>query len=429
MNPYVPGAGLRPAALVGRDPVIGDLRTIIDRTTIGLMDRSMILKGLRGVGKTVLLNEMWRIAREDGWITARVEGAASAEDRLVLDQVRAELIANLPETKSKGPLQKMRKLMTSIESVSLSVSPSHTLSAGMSFSQTGDEPKGPIDPAEFMGIALSVARAVKDDSSTTAHGVMLFIDEMQLLAKQELSAITYACHKAGQDEIPFYVIGAGLPDLPTRLAEARSYAERLFTYRDIDRLDDAEARDALIIPAYKQAVTWSEGALALVVNEARGYPYFLQQYGKEAWAVASSAKRVNVISEADAKDGITRGRAELEAGFYASRWHRATAAERKYMAAMALAGSEFSTTDAVASALKRTAQSLGPTRAKLIERGFIYSSYRGQIAFTVPGMGGFIMQTPEADDLKREISGDAVARQIPDEEGVATVDEHMYYTT
>lgn len=405
VNPYVPGAGLRPAALVGRDPVIGDLRTIIDRATIGLMDRSMILKGLRGVGKTVLLNEMWRIAREDGWITARVEGAANAEERLVLDQVRAELIANLPDTKGKGPLYKMRKLMTSIESVS--VSPSHALSAGVSFSQTGNEPKGPIDPAEFMGIALSVARAVKDDSSTTAHGVMLFIDEMQLLAKQELSAVTYACHKAGQDEIPFYVIGAGLPDLPTRLVEARSYAERLFTYRDIDRLDDVEARDALIIPAHKQGVTWSEGALALVVDEARGYPYFLQQYGKEAWAVAASTQRVvDVISEADAKNGITRGRAELEAGFYTSRWHRATAAERKYMAAMAIVGSEFSTTDAVASALKRTAQSLGPTRAKLIERGFIYSSYRGQIAFTVPDMGGFILQTPEADDLKREMSRD-----------------------
>lgn len=209
---------------------------------------------------------------------------------------------------------------------------------------------------------------------------------MQDLQADELAAICQACHEAGQQNKPFFIVGAGLPNLPGILAEARSYAERLFHYATIGQLPPAEAVAALIRPAQQEHVEWTDQAVALVVDAADGYPYFLQEYGSAAWDVAASSP----IDSDDAEEGIRIGKARLDDGFFRSRWERATPGERDYLSAMAADGDAPSQSGEVARRLQKLPAQLGPVRAKLIAKGLVFAPEHGAIAFTVPGMADFI---------------------------------------
>ena len=223
-------------------------------------------------------------------------------------------------------------------------------------------------------------------------GIGVFIDEMQDLGPDDVSALCAACHEISQQRLPLIVIGAGLPHLPALLSASKSYSERLFSYQNIDRLDRAEADKALQVPAQDEDADWGPDALAAMYEATGGYPYFIQAYGKAVWDVAASSP----ISADDVRVGTPEAEGELAVGFFGSRFERATPAERDYLRTMA----ELSTDDAevssseVAARLGRKPQSLSPARDALMKKGLIYSGERGKIAFTVPHFGRYLRRQP-----------------------------------
>lgn len=218
----------------------------------------------------------------------------------------------------------------------------------------------------------------------TAFGV--FIDEMQDLDHELMAAILAVQHRAGQREWPFYVTGAGLPTLPSTLSAARSYAERLFNYREIGPLDDHAARRALVEPARVLGAVYDDDAAELLVRSSRGYPYFLQTYGQAAWDLGIG----RIITIEDARGALARGNEELDMGFFPARWDRATPAERNYLGAMSVDEGAPSSTAQLAERLGTKQGRLSPARQALIEKGIIYAPDRGLVAFTVPVMDEFV---------------------------------------
>ncbi len=345
------------------------------------------MHGLRGVGKTVLLNELAGAARADNWLVAKVEADLSNARVPFRNQVAQGLNSSLRSAQGKNPNgSRLKAALRTFKSFSLRAAPDGSLSMGIEL----DPDRGRGDtgalPADLTDLALDLGEGAREFDT----GAVLFIDEMQHLTKDELAAICQACHEAGQQDKPFYVIGAGLPNLPGRLAEARSYAERLFEYIRIDRLDDSAAMRALVKPAEEQDVSWDPAAVSVVVDASMGYPYFLQEFGKGAWDEASSSP----IAVEDAARGVDVGKASLDIGFFAARWERATPAERDYLAAMARDGEGPSSSGAIARRLKRQPSQLGPARANLISKGLVYAPEHGLIAYTVPGMADFIARQP-----------------------------------
>jgi hypothetical protein len=382
-NPYSPGAGVRPAELAGRDRELAMFEVMCSRAESGRPAQSIIFYGLRGVGKTVLLNEMLADARDAGWIAAKVEADTGSERTPFRTQVASALNTSLRHAQ-RGPSvgERVKRALSTFKSFSLTASPDGALSVGIEVEpQLGKADTGSI-LADLTDLAIDLGEAALD----LGTGVVLFIDEMQHLANEELGAVCQACHEAGQRNLPFHVVGAGLPNLPGALALAKSYAERLYQYAPVDRLRDADARAALERPAEIEGVEWSSLAAQSVLDAAAGYPYFIQQFGQSTWDAAVDSP----ISLTDAEEGIRLGREKLDIGFFLARWERATPAEREYLTAMAEDGDGPSGSGAVAARLRRKPMSLGPTRASLIHKGLVYSPEHGQIAFTVPGMAAFI---------------------------------------
>ncbi len=386
-NPYSPGAGLRPPELAGRDKEVSDFLVVRRRAASALSNRSVVMTGLRGVGKTVLLNELAQAAAIDGWIIAKVEADHAAGNGAFREQVSIALNRSLREaTGSFGMMERFKRALATFRSFTLGVDPSGRFSIGIDIDPAaGRADTGSLE-TDLTDLALDLAAAARERSV----GVGLFIDELQDLGADEKRAVCQACHTAGQEELPFYVIGAGLPSLPGALADARSYAERLFAYWSIDALDSDSASEALVRPAVAAGVAWNDDAVEMVISESAGYPYFLQEFGKASWDFAPGPE----INLDDAVAGVEAGILSLDRGFYTSRWERATPSERDYMRAMAVDGSEPSSSGAVARRLSKRASSVGPTRAGLIHKGLIFAPEHGLIAFTVPGMADFIKRLP-----------------------------------
>jgi hypothetical protein len=244
-------------------------------------------------------------------------------------------------------------------------------------------------------LEIDLGKLVRDLAAAAEEenvGLALLIDEAQDLTVDELTAVCSTTHAVSQNNWRCLVGLAGLPCLPRELAEAKSYAERLFTFTRIDQLSNPMAREALVVPASAERVVWTEEALSLILAHASGYPYFLQQFGQETWNAAATSP----ITLTDARVGAAHGRAALDDGFFRSRWDRATRAEQQYLRALALDGRGSAQSSDVATRLGRTANSLGPARAALIAKGLIYSPEHGVIAFTAPGMSEFISRQTEA---------------------------------
>ncbi len=385
-NPYSPGAGLRPPELAGRDEDIGAFEAVVARAATGRASQSIVLTGLRGVGKTVLLNDLAERARRPGWIVAQVEARAEA-DRTAASfraTVSRSLNQSLRQVTGRwGLAGKLRGALATFKSFSIKTDPTGGLALGIEVDpQRGRADTGSLD-LDFSELAFDLAGSARD----LGVGVLVLVDEMQDLAEEELAALCTAVHETGQRSMPFYVVGAGLPSLPGALAEARSYAERLFAYRPIGPLDRGAAGSAVVLPAESQGVVWSPEAVEEVVSTSSGYPYFLQEFAKAAWDYAPGP----AIDEEAAAVGIAAGRAKLDAGFYRSRWNRATPAERDYLRAMAPDGDGPSSSGEIARRLgKSSIQQVGPVRANLIHKGLVYAPEHGLIAFTVPGMADFV---------------------------------------
>jgi type II secretory pathway predicted ATPase ExeA len=382
-NPYSPGAGLRPFELAGRDKEIAKFEVLRARARQRRNDQSIVFYGLRGVGKTVLLNELADAARHDGWIDAKVEAYGSGARSPFRTQIAQSLNVALRRVQGKSAKgSRMKAALRTFKSFSLKAAPDGTLSVGIEI----EADAGRADTGSLQADLTDLALDLGDAAIELDCGVALFIDEMQDLKAEELAAICQACHEAGQQNKPFFVIGAGLPNLPGILAEARSYAERLFQYATLGPLPPAEAAVALTRPAQNERVKWTDQAVDIVVAAANGYPYFLQEYGSAAWDVAASSP----IDHADAVEGIRIGKARLDDGFFRSRWERATPGEREYLSAMAVDGDQPSQSGEVARRLSKMPTQLGPVRAKLISKGLVFAPAHGAIAFTVPGMAEFI---------------------------------------
>jgi AAA ATPase domain len=382
-NPYTPGAGVRPAELAGRANELEDFDVLLERVKLSRPVRSDIYYGLRGVGKTVLLNEMQGRARLRNWIAAKVEAELQEDRTPFRNQLAGALNQALrqvqPDSRSK---ELFLKALRTFKSFSLKASPDGSLSIGIDID---DEP-GVADtgslPLDLTELALSLGEAARE----SGIGALLFIDEMQNLSIDDLAAICQACHQSGQQNLPFIVVGTGLPNLPGLLAEAKSYSERLFDFGSMGALEGPAAHEALITPALREGVEWSDEAEELVMRASGGYPYFIQQFGETTWNAAATSP----ISADDARVGIRDGQGKLDRGFYLARWERATPAEREYLAAMSADGDGPSASGEIAARLGKRVQSLGPARSKLISKGLIYAPDHGLIAFSVPGMASFV---------------------------------------
>jgi AAA ATPase-like protein len=390
-NPYAPGAGQRPPELTGRDRELQQFDVVLERVARGRPERSMILTGLRGVGKTVLLNTFRSMAIQKLWGTGKIE---ARPDQSIRRPVAAALHMAIRE------LAPRHRAPDRIEEF---------LGVLKAFAQADAEPpKGKPAPRRWNpGIDVPAARGRADsgdleidltelfvDAASVATdlgvGIALYVDEMQDIPADDVSALCAACHELSQSGGPLIVVGAGLPHLPAVLSASKSYSERLFRYARIDRLDRDAADLALLAPAEREGVTFTPDALDALYEAADGYPYFVQAYGKVAWDIAPETP----ISAGDVRVAAPEAEGELAVGFFGSRYERATPAERDYMRAMASLGDEPVPTSNVADELGRKPSSLSPARDGLIKKGLIYSAERGLVAFTVPHFGHFLRSQP-----------------------------------
>jgi hypothetical protein len=362
------------------------LDVLVERTRNGLDGRGIILSGLRGVGKTVLLNEMRFRAEEAGWfavnLEARPDNAGAQSARRILAREITTQARQL--SRRKAITDRVRTALQSVTAFNIKVGASG-IDLGVEL-EAGRADSGDIE-VDLPELVQDLCAALQEDGS--AFG--LFIDEVQDLDPLLLRALLVTQHQAGQRRWPFFLIGAGLPHLPGILAETRSYAERLFDYRTIARLPDPEARAALVDPVTKHDVSFDPGALQLLLDASGGYPYFLQEYGRAAWEVAAGP----VITLDDARASAVIGLERLDAGFFRSRWNRATPSERRLLVAMAEDGFGPSSSSEIARRMDLKPNSLGPYRANLINKGLVYAPDHGQLAYTVPGMDAYVQRHRE----------------------------------
>jgi hypothetical protein len=392
-NPYAPGAGQRPPELAGRDAELQAFDVVLERIAHGRPERSLVLTGLRGVGKTVLLNQLRSAAIGHGWGTGKIE---ARPEQSLRRPVSSALHMALRELGPRhGDQESMEEVLGVVKAFAQRLTPADAkvrdrwqpgidVPAATGRADSGDME---IDLVELLTDAAGVAADI-------GSGIALFIDEMQDVQPDDVSAICAACHELSQQGAPLIVVGAGLPHLPAVLSASKSYSERLFRYVRIDRLDREAADRALLAPAGREDVAFEPAALDALYAAADGYPYFVQAYGKVTWDVAAASP----ITAADVAMAAPVAEAELAVGFFGSRYDRATPAEREYMHAMAeLGGPQGAAvaTSEVAVSLGRKPASLSPARDSLIKKGLVYSAERGQIAFTVPHFGRYLLRHPD----------------------------------
>jgi hypothetical protein len=378
-NPYSPGAGLRPVALVGRDAELEDWSVALERMEDARSARSVVLHGLRGVGKTVLLGEFRQMAEERSWVTVIIEANTGSPFR---DALARSLYPVVRELARPTAGDKLKKALGTFKAFSVKVDAAGTWSFGLDVATA----QGRGDSGELETDLSELIKDLAEAAQEHGRGFAILIDEAQDLTRDELTALCAICHQGGQRSWAFLMALAGLPNLPRVLSEAKSYAERLFTYREISQLCQDAARQALTRPAAGEGVSWEEEAVSYVVTETRGYPYFLQEYGQATWNAASGT----TLTYDDARVGAASGQAHLDAGFYRARWERGTPGQRAYLEAMAHDGVGPSQSADVAARLGKTPTGVGPFRDSLIKKGLIYAPEHGQVAYTVPGMADFI---------------------------------------
>jgi hypothetical protein len=383
-NPYSPGAGLRPAALVGRDEELQDWSVALQRIEDLRPARSVVLHGLRGVGKTVLLGEFRQQAEDRKWVSVMIEANTGHPLREALARALYPVVRELVRPKVGD---KLKKALATFKAFSVKVDATGAWSFGLDVAPA----QGRGDSGELETDLSELIKDLAEAAQEQSRGLAILIDEAQDLTKDELKALCAICHQGGQRSWPFLLALAGLPSLPRELAEAKSYAERLFSYREITQLQPDAARQALTQPAAGEGVSWEQEAVSYVVAQTRSYPYFLQEYGQATWNAAEGT----MLTYDDARLGAMSGQARLDAGFYRARWERAAPAQRAYLEAMATDGDGPSQSGEVAARLGKTPTGVGPIRDSLIKKGLIYSPEHGQIAYTVPGMADFIARQPQ----------------------------------
>lgn len=383
LNPFMPGAGMQPPELVGRERDLEIVDRMIARTKLNNLDRGIIFSGLRGVGKTVLLVKLQEMAAGKNMLTAKIESSGNPDDDY--EAIFHEINLAAMKIHLVGGLKKrLGDVISNIKSMSFGA---FGLSASVSRESSAQTSENPF---KLELLIESITTELRKSNS----GLYLFIDELQKMADEPLGTLMSIQHKMGQRSLPFYIIGAGLPNLPGVLSKSRSYAERLFEYRTIGQLSDTDAAEGFQKPARRNGRPFTDDALNELIKVSSGYPYFIQAYGKAAWnASGSNPIPLQAVTKSEAC-----ARAELDDGLYSARWQRTTPTGRRYLAAMAKIGTESpSSTAEVADRLGKSTGEISMTRDKLIKLGLIYSPEYGKVAFTVPGMGEFILRAMPSD--------------------------------
>jgi hypothetical protein len=387
-NPYAPGAGQRPPELAGRDAEVRQFEIVLERVAAGRPERSLVLSGLRGVGKTVLLNTLRSMAIKRAWGTGKIEARPEQSIRLPMAQAMHSAMRELGHRHRDE--ERVEDFLGVLKAFALRTPQNDR--KGIRWHPPVDviAAKGRADSGDLEMDLIELFADAADLANDLSVGVGLFVDEMQDVNPDELSALCAACHEISQQNAPLVVVGAGLPHLPAVLSASKSYSERLFRYIRVDRLAREACDRALIIPAETEAVEYDAEALDELYAQTDGYPYFVQAFAHATWDHAPTSP----ISVKDVAVAAPEASAELTVGFFGSRYERATPAERDYMRAMADLGVQNDDhsvpTSEVAAALQRKPQSLSPARDGLIKKGLVYSAERGTVAFTVPHFGKFL---------------------------------------
>ncbi|GAA4404504.1 ATP-binding protein [Fodinibacter luteus] len=394
-NPYAPGAGQRPPELAGRDEQLDAFDIVLERVARGRPERSIVLTGLRGVGKTVLLNALRSAAVRAGWGTGKLEARPDQSLRRPLASAVHQAVREL------GPAGGVGDHALGVVKAFAQREPASAAGRGAAKLRERWNPGISVPAvtgrADSGDVEIDLVELLSDlggMAADTGRGIAVFLDEMQDLGPDDVSALCAACHELSQSRLPVIVVGAGLPHLPAVLSASKSYSERLFRYSRIDRLDRVAADAALELPAEEEGAAFTPEALEAMYAATGGYPYFIQAYGKAVWDLAPASP----MTPADVAVAAPEAESELAVGFFGSRFERATPGEREYLRAMAdVAVALGDDADAVPTAdvaahLGRKPQSLSPARDALLKKGLIYSGERGRIAFTVPHFGRYLRE-------------------------------------
>lgn len=374
-NPYVPGAGSPPPELAGRSAILSDSTTALQRIKNAKAAQSLILVGLRGVGKTVLLVKMKEIAENEGFKTALIEAQENRSlASLLVPSLRTilyslDIIANAKEKARRG----LRVLKSFVSALKLKMS-------DIEYSISISPEQGVADSGDFQSDLSDLMIAVGEAAKAAGIPVCLLVDELQYINQAEFSALIMAIHKLNQASIPIILIGAGLPQILALAGSSKSYAERLFRYPQIGALEPDDAIAALRNPAKEEGADYHVDALEEILRITERYPYFLQQWGHDAWNIAKGP----TITLQDIKSATKSSLATLDESFFKVRFDRCTPSEKRYMRALAELGSGPHRSGDIAEQLRTKSTSVAPVRSILIRKGMIYSPQHGDTAFTVP---------------------------------------------
>lgn len=390
-NPYAPGAGTPPPELAGRDELRNTVRIALERVRAGRPAKSILMVGLRGVGKTVLLDRLREDAEAVGIQTLRVEAPESRSLPAILaPQLRQALLRLSRNEQAKDFAQRaLRGLAGFAKGLKVKY---QDIEVGLDF----DPEPGLADNGDLEHDLQALLEVTGVAAKKAGTALAMFVDELQYVAEDELAALITALHRTAQRSLPVVLVGAGLPQLPGKMGRAKSYAERLFDFPQVGPLPRDAAQLAITKPARDQGVILEADALDRIIQETRGYPYFLQEWGKHAWDVASATP----ITLQDVGRATASAIAALDESFFRVRFDRLTPLEKRYLRAMAELGPGPHRSGDIAEQLSRDVTSLGPTRSQLILKGMIWSPSHGDTAFTVPLFDEFMKRIIPGNDWK-----------------------------
>ena len=391
-NPFSPGAGSPPPELAGREAILELARVLLGRVKAGRPEKSLLLTGLRGVGKTVLLNEVERLAQATGYRTILVEAHEGKSLAVLLAPHLRRLLFDLDRLAGAG--NKARRGIAVLKSFLSAI----TIKVGDLDIGLDIEPeKGAADSGDLEVDLPALFTAVGEAAQERGTAVALLIDEIQYFSSSELSALIMAMHKMQQRQLPLVLMGAGLPILPGLAGESKSYAERLFSFPHVGPLPEADSTRALQEPVQAAGESFAPAALSEIYQMTRGYPYFLQEWGYQAWNHAASSP----ISLQAVKESSATVSQRLDENFFRVRFDRLTPREKRFLRAMAQLGVGPYRSGDIADVLGAKINTLGPVRASLIKKGMVYSPAHGDMAFTVPLFDEFMRRAiPEFEESK-----------------------------
>ena len=383
-NPYAPGAGSPPPELAGRDPILENIAISLDRIKAGRHAKSVLMIGLRGVGKTVLLNRIAQEAERRQIVCPIFEAPENRSMASMLAPTLRKALLRLDRLEAAKELMRLARAALS-GFIGAAKVRYHDVELSLDF----DPEPGLADTGDLALDLSDLFGAIGKAAAERKTAIAIFVDELQYVGEAELAALITALHRCQQHQLPITVVGAGLPQLVANTGKAKSYAERLFDFPEIGKLDREAAISAVQTPARCEGVSFSRAALTEIVKQTQGYPYFLQEWGSHAWRAAARSP----ITRADIARATELALADLDNGFFRVRYDRCTPVERRYLRSMAKMGAGPYKSGDIADIMGRKVTSVAPLRSTLIAKGMIYSPAHGDTAFTVPMFDEFMKRT------------------------------------